>query len=140
MTTITRVRDNIAVGFVLRGDLTLKPCYIVKEDNKFAHGDTLHDAMLSLQEKLFDNSTDEERITKFIEKFPQLNYPYPAKELFTYHHILTGSCRMGRELFCHNHDINIEADSFTIQEFINLTKDQYNGSIILKLQQHYDTA
>ena len=139
-TTITRIRDNIAVGFILQGDLTLRPCYIIKEGNKFAHGDTLHDAMLSLQEKLFDNSTEEERIAKFIERFPLLNSPYPAKELFTYHHILTGSCRMGREQFCRNKGINIESDSFSIQEFINLTKDQYNGSIILKLQQHYDTA
>ena len=139
-TAITRVRNNIATGYILNSDLTLKPCYIVKENNNFAHGNTLHDAFLSLQEKLYDNSTEEERIKKFIEKFPFFDKPYPAKELFAYHHILTGSCRFGRENFCRERCIDIDTDSYTIEKFINLTKDQYNGSIILKLQQHYDTT
>ena len=136
-TAITRVRDNIAIGFILQGDLTLKPCYIVKEGNKFAHGNTLHDAFLSLQEKLYDNSTEEERIKKFLEKFPFFDKPYPAKELFAYHHILTGSCRFGRENFCRERCINIDTDSYTIEEFISLTEDHYNGHIIQQLKSFY---
>lgn len=59
-TIITSVHDNIAQGFMLHSDLTLHPCYIVKEQNKFAHGETLHDAFAALQEKLYDGSTEEE--------------------------------------------------------------------------------
>ena len=69
-TIIKSVRDNIAQGFVLQNDLTLKPCYIVKEQCMFAHGDTLHDAFTALQEKLYDDSTEEERIEAFRKKFP----------------------------------------------------------------------
>ena len=64
-TIIKSVHDNIAQGFILNNDLTLQPCYIVKEQNKFAHGNTLHDAFMSLQEKLYDGSTEEERIEAF---------------------------------------------------------------------------
>lgn len=96
-TIIKSVRGNIAQGFILNSDLTLQPCYIVKENNKFAHGDTLHDAFTSLQEKLYDGSTEEERIEAFIKKFPNYDTPYPNRDLFAYHHVLTGSCRMGRE-------------------------------------------
>lgn len=53
-TIIKSVHGNIAQGFILKSDLTLQPCYIVKENNKFAHGGTLHDAFTSLQEKLYD--------------------------------------------------------------------------------------
>lgn len=97
-TIIKSVHGNISQGFILKSDLTLKPCYIVKERNHFAHGDTLHDAFTSLQEKLYDDSTEEERIEAFVEKFPNYDAPYPNRDLFAYHHVLTGSCRMGREL------------------------------------------
>ena len=94
-TIIKSVRDNIAQGFILQRDLTLKPCYIVKEQNMFAHGDTLHDAFTALQEKLYDNSTEEERIEAFRKKFPEYDTLYPNRDIFAYHHVLTGSCRMG---------------------------------------------
>ena len=50
-TLITSVRDNVAQGFILQSDLQLEHCFIVKENNKFAHGNTLRDAFTSLQEK-----------------------------------------------------------------------------------------
>lgn len=56
-----------------------------------------------------------------------------VKELFYWHHVLTGSCEQGRLSFCINKGIDIEKDSFTIYEFIELTKESYNGDIIKKL-------
>lgn len=134
-TIIKSVRGNIAQGFILNSDLTLQPCYIVKENNKFAHGDTLHDAFTSLQEKLYDESTEEERIEMFVKKFPDYDTPYPNRDLFAYHHVLTGSCRMGRESFCKDNGINLDG-STTVREFVSLTKD--NGSeTIRRLPQAY---
>ena len=57
-TAITSVHDNIAQGFILQSDLQLKPCFIVKENNMFAHGETLRDAFTSLQKKLYDDSVN----------------------------------------------------------------------------------
>ena len=135
-TIIKSVHDNIAQGFILNNDLTLQPCYIVKEQNKFAHGDTLHDAFMSLQEKLYDGSTEEERIEAFREKFPDYDTPYPNRDLFAFHHVLTGSCRMGRESFCKDKGISLN-DSTTVRQFVLLTKDSYGSVTIRKLPQAY---
>lgn len=132
-TIIDSVRNNIARSYILQNDLTLTPCYVVKENNLFAHGRTLHEAFESLQEKLYDDSTEEERLAKFREHFTDFGKKYPAKELFTWHHILTGSCKTGRESFCKDKGIDIENDTFTIYEFIELTKNSYKGDIIQKL-------
>ena len=132
-TIISSVRGNVAKGFILQNDLTLTPCFVVKESNKFAHGETLHEAFESLQEKLYDNSTEEERISKFKEHFTDFNKKYKAKDLFTWHHILTGSCKAGRMSFCRDHGIDIDNDEYTVYEFISITKDAYGGSIISKL-------
>ena len=135
-TIIKSVRGNIAQGYILQSDLTQKLCYIVKEQNKFAHGSTLHDAFSSLQEKLYDGSTEEERIEAFRKKFPEYDTPYPNRDLFAYHHVLTGSCQMGRDVFCKDKGINLDG-STTVREFVKLTKDSYGGETIRKLPEVY---
>lgn len=135
-TIIKSVRDNIAQGFILENDLTLEPCFIVKEQNKFAHGETLHDAFTALQEKLYDDSTEEERIEAFRKKFPEYDTSYPNRDLFAYHHVLTGSCRMGRESSCISKGIDLDGTT-TIREFIELTKGSYGGDVICKLPEAY---
>lgn len=135
-TIIKSVRGNIAQGFILNRDLTLQPCYIVKEQNLFSHGETLHDAFIALQEKLYDDSTEEERIEAFIKKFPNYDTPYPNRDLFTYHNVLTGSCRFGRESFCKDGGIDLDG-STTVREFVSLTKDSYGSETIRKLPHAY---
>ena len=132
-TIITNVKGNIAKGFILHSDLSLTPCFIVKENNQFSHGNTLHEAFESLQEKLYDDSTEEERILKFKEHFSDFSKKYSAKDLFIWHHVLTGSCKAGREAFCTDKGIDVDNDRFTVYEFIELTKNSYMGEIIKKL-------
>ena len=135
-TIITLVHGNIAQGFILQSDLQLEPCFIVKENNKFAHGNTLRDAFASLQEKLYDDSTEEERIEAFKQKFPSYDTKYDNQDLFTYHHVLTGSCRMGRESFVLDRGLSLD-DKITVREFVQLTKNAYGGNIIKQLPQAY---
>ena len=132
-TIITNVKGNIAKGFILHSDLSLTPCFIVKENNQFYHGNTLHEAFESLQEKLYDDSTEEERILKFKEHFSDFSKKYSAKDLFIWHHVLTGSCKAGREAFCTDKGIDVDNDRFTVYEFIELTKNSYGGDIIRRL-------
>ena len=56
-----------------------------------------------------------------------------AKTLFNWHYLLTGSCETGRISFCMNNNIDIENDSFSIYEFIELTKNSYGSETINKL-------
>ena len=135
-TIITSVRNNIAKGFIVKNDLQLAPCYIVKENNQFAHGDTLKDAFMSLQEKLYDYRTEEERIEAFKKKFPEYDVKYNNRDLFVYHHVLTGSCRMGREAFMSNKGLSLDGKT-SVREFVKLTQDAYGGDIIKKLPEAY---
>ena len=134
-TIIESVRGNVAKGYILQNDLTLIPCCVVKENNMFSHGSTLREAFEALQEKLYDDSTEEERIRKFREHFPDFSKKYPARELFVWHHVLTGSCKAGREAFCRDKGIDVDKDEFTIHEFIKLTENSYNGHVIKKLKE-----
>ena len=131
-TIITSIHNNVAKGFIVLTYLELIPCYIVKDGNKFAHGDTLHSAFNSLQEKLYDDKTEEERIKAFKKKFPKYDVKYSNKDLFTYHHVLTGSCIMGRETFITDKGLSLDGET-SIREFVELTKDSYGGEIIKKL-------
>lgn len=135
-TIITSVRNNIAKGFIVKNDLQFKPCYIVKENNHFAHGFTLKDAFMSLQEKLYDDSTEEERIEAFMKQFPEYDVKYDNMDLFVYHHVLTGSCRMGREAFMSNKGLSLDGKT-SVREFVKLTQDAYGGDIIKKLPEAY---
>ena len=136
LTIFISIRGNIAKGYILQSDLQLKPCFIVKENNKFAHGDTIRDAFNSLQEKLYDDSTEEERIEAFKKKFPEYDVKYDNGDLFTYHHVLTGSCRMGRESFVSDRGLSLDGKT-SIREFVELTKNAYGGDIIKKLPSAY---
>ena len=135
-TIFISIRGNVAKGYILQSDLQLKPCFIVKENNKFAHGDTLRDAFTSLQEKLYDDSTEEERIEAFKKKFPEYDVKYDNGDLFTYHHVLTGSCRMGRESFVSDRGLSLDGRT-SVREFFELTQNAYGGDIIKKLPGAY---
>ncbi len=133
-TLIDEVHGNIAKGYILQSDLTLIPCFIVKQDNLFAHGETLHKAHAALQSKLFQEYPEEVRIAKFKEQYTDFDKKIPAMELFEWHNRLTGSCEMGRRSFAQEHNINLDKDEFTVNEFIRLTKNSYGGRTIMKLK------
>jgi hypothetical protein len=122
----------VAKGYVLNRDFTLSPCYVVKGQGYFAHGETLRDARQALEEKLFENLGVEEKINLFTKQF-ELGRKYPAKDFYSWHNKLTGSCEMGRKTFAKDNGIDIESDSFTVEEFIKLTKNSYGGSVIRQL-------
>lgn len=132
-TIITHIKNNVAKGFILNKDLTLTPCYICKGENKFAHGTTLREANMALQAKLLKNKTIEERIKMFKDNFPDFNLLVKNSNLYEWHHILTGSCKMGRDSFAQDHEIDVKNGSMTVNEFIALTKNSYNGKIIKQL-------
>ena len=137
-TIIESVHGNVARGFVVGQDWSLKPCFVARVDNFFAHGDTAHNAMRYATNKALLNEPVERRIERFKTAYPDFDRPIPAKELFDWHNILTGSCLFGRQQFCKEHGIDTGNDQFTVREFIELTKNAYGGEIIKKLKQQFD--
>ena len=136
-TIIISIRNNIAKGFILQSDLTLKPCFIAKGENQFAHGDTIHEAVKSLQEKLLLTLPIEQRIVKFKQHFISTKKKFKAIDYFNWHYFLTGSCNMGRMNFIKSIGIDLNKDKFTVLEFIEKTKNQYGSEIIKQLEESY---
>ena len=135
-TIITQVRNNIACGYIVKNDLTLSPCYVAKVGNSFAHGNTLKEAVADAEAKELEEMPVEERIAKFVETFGSLDSEYIGKEFYNWHHILTDSCRMGRDEFCKSHNIDLEK-IYTVRYFLQITEKAYGGEIIRKVIESY---
>ena len=136
-TLIDSVHRNYAKGSVIKDDLTLQPCYIAKVGNLFAHGKTLKEAMRDAQAKYDENLPIEERIANFKKQYPTLDTKAKGKELYDWHHILTGSCRMGRDKFCRANDVSMDAE-YTIEYFLHLTENAYGSSVIKQVIDAYN--
>lgn len=132
-TVIHAIKGNIAKASTIKDNSILVPCYVAKFDGFFAHGETAHEAMQDAMAKAFESKPTAERIAEFLKKFKQ-GEKIPAKDLYQWHGILTGSCRFGRDQFVQQHNIDIENDSFTIAEFVALTETSYGADTIKELK------
>lgn len=135
-TILLRIIGNMARGFIVRDDLSLAPTFVCKQGNTFAHGETLHKAREALLEKLFDDMPTEERIAAFCAEFKP-GVKRPAMDFFSWHHRLTGSCEQGRREFARQHDVDIDSDEMTPEEFFALTRYSYGGSIIRQTEEAF---
>ena len=131
-TLIRSVRGNTAHGAILNDDLTTTPCYIVKQDGFFAHGETLREAMEALRDKLFEDMPEDERIDTFLRETDR-EKAYPTQYFYDWHHCLTGSCDMGRKQFARDHGVDLEHGMMTLVTFLELTKNAYGGDVIRKV-------
>ena len=133
-TVITAILGNYAKGFTVGSDYQLTHCYIAKDNfsGYFAHGASLKEAVESLQDKITENMSTEERIRAFCERFKN-GEKYKGTEFFKWHNILTGSCLFGRNQFVKDHDLDLEKE-YSVDEFIDIVKNDYGTSIIAKLK------
>ena len=131
-TIITNIHNNVASGFIIGFDMTLIPCYVAKAGNSFAHGKTLKDAVKDAEAKEMGEMPIEERIEKFIEVFGSLDSEHMGEEFYDWHHILTGSCRMGRDKFCEENGIDL-TKKYSVRYFLNITKNSYGGEVIKEI-------
>ena len=136
-TLIYSVHGNYAKGAIINSDLTLSPCFIAKEFDYFAHGETLQEAIKAVHAKTIQNLPEEERIDKFLQEYPDKNKKQSGRVFFNWHHILTGSCYMGRKQFCKDNNIDIDA-KYTPMEFLDICKDAYGSNVIKQIIKRYN--
>ena len=133
-TLIDSVRGDYAKGHIVGNDLVLRPCYIARHGDNWAHGDTLREAVRDAEAKWLENRPLKERLAEFVETHPDLDTPY--NDLFHWHHILTGSCEAGRKQWCREHGYK-PTDSITVRAFIDQTRFDYGHEAIDKLAELY---
>jgi hypothetical protein len=138
-TVITKIRQNVARGYIIGDDMQLSPCFIAKNDHGiFAHGKTAKEAVQALADKIFAQLNITEKITQFKKLFVA-DRKYPVSYFYNWHYILTGSCEYGRAEFCRNRGIDVKKDELTPQEFLTLSKGQYGWERFSELEKHYKT-
>ena len=98
-------------------------------------GETSKKAIQALQEKIFEDMNTDEAIEEFRKRFEK-DKKYKGTEFYTWHHILTGSCEMGRNSFVKNHNLDLEK-KYTVKQFIEECENDYGGSIIKQLKKWY---
>ena len=131
-TIIRSIKGNYAKGYTVNDDFSLTGCYIAKSPagGLFAHGKDLHDAVNSLNRKIAELMTIEERVMLFCKTFKK-GEKYKGTVFFDWHNRLTGSCLFGRTQFVKNKGFELEMD-YTVEEFINIVENEY-GSDVIKL-------
>ena len=135
-TIIKQIHGNIACGYIIKTDLTLESCFIAKMGVSFAHGKTIKDAVADAKAKEMKRLPIKERVKKFKETFGSLESEHTGQEFYNWHYILTGSCIMGRDIFCKNHNIDL-TKKYTVRYFLNITKNDYGGNIINQVMSAY---
>jgi len=129
---------NIAKGKILNDDLTTTKCFVVKQDDIFAHGKSLRAAMVELEDKLYEDMPVEERIKNFCNEF-KADEAYPTQKFYDWHGKLTDSCELGREHFVKNRGIDLNG-TMTVAEFISLTENAEGYEIIREVKKRYTGA
>lgn len=137
-TAIYSIHGNYARCGVLQQDFTFADCYVARCGNSFAHGITLQQAIDDARAKAMRTKSVDERVEQFLSTYPDPEALIPAKELFDWHNILTGSCLFGRKQFCAERGIDVEHDNFSVNDFIKLTINSYGGDVIAKLKKRLD--
>lgn len=135
-TIIYNVVRDFASAAIINGDKTLTKCFVVKVGKYFAHGNTLKEAYQDAMVKNLRLSSVEERIDMFIKEHPSLDSEHSFDDFFSWHNILTGSCLLGRQQFCKEHEIDSNK-KYTVRYFLELTKDAYGRDVIKSLIDKY---
>ena len=130
-TVIESVHGNYAKGYIVGKDMQLKPTWIAKHNNFFAHGETSREAATDAYKKFMSESSVDERMLEFNRLFPDNNRPILGEVLFDWHSGLTGSCLQGRKEFVKGR-YSLQ-DEYTVEQFCNICKDAYGGNIIRQL-------
>jgi hypothetical protein len=79
----------------------------------------------------------EERLRKFKDAFPRLDTEASCREFYDWHHILTGSCTMGRDEFVKAHGLDMDK-RYTVGYFLDITESAYGGDAIRELRKLYE--
>ena len=100
------------------------------------YGETLKEAYAEAEAKAMEKMPLEERLSKFKTEFPSLQTMATCAEFYKWHHILTGSCTMGRDQFVKSRGLDMEKE-YTVEYFLSITEYAYGRDAIRQLKEMY---
>ena len=106
------------------------------EGNLSAHGASLKECLDALTQKKLKLLDFDKKKAEFVKQFPRLDLEYPAKDLYEWHHVLTGSCKAGRDNFMASNGFDING-KYTLNTFFNTTVSAYGGEKIKQIRDMY---
>lgn len=133
--TFISIKKNVALIEVINKDLTTTKTFLAKDENFFAHGKTAKEAIEAAYRKKIASVDVETRINLFVKTF-DFNSVQSNRTFFDWHHVLTGSCELGRNRFVKENAIDLNK-SMSTKKFLELTKNEYGGEIIKKIIEIY---
>ena len=136
-TLIDQVKGDYAKGRIINKDFTTSPCYVARVDNSFAHGETLKKAVADAQAKALESCPVEEKIKRFITAYPSLDSKDTCANFYNWHHILTGSCTMGRDQFVKENGLDMDKE-YTVEYFLRITANAYGREVVNRLREAYE--
>lgn len=77
-------------------------------------------------------------IASFKEAYPSLDCMAEHKDLYSWHHVLTGSCTFGRDQFAKEHNLSKDNGTMSIRDFITLTENAFGSDAIRQLKEAYN--
>ena len=129
-----RVHDNWAeVEVIDNADFTTQKAFVGKFENVFAHGSSIREALTDAMTKYYSNLDFDTVKEKLLAEF-EAKKRLTVKELYSWHGVLTGSCRFGRDEFQKSHNLRDE-DTLSLSEFISLTENAFGGGKVRLLKE-----
>ena len=94
-------------------------CYVAKQGNIYAHGDTIKDAVCDLKFKIIEGRD----ISDVVAEIHQTGVV--TREQYR---VVTGACRAGVAAFLADHGIPDDLESMPLRDVLKLTSGAYGGS------------
>lgn len=136
---IYSVYGNYAKCGIINSDFSIKKCFIAKQGNYFAYSDTLEQALFYANNECSVNSPLHKIIKQLNKKYPdRYNTKVPIRELFLWHHIITGASFDWQKEYCKHFNIDYYNDEYTVDYFFKMIQYAYAFSErIEQLLKHY---
>ena len=134
---ITHIRKPYAMGEIIKNDLTTQPCYIARVNNHIAVGESLHDVIEELRDKISISNDNEYDVAQaFVLAHPDYEKEYDWDEMVFWHSLTTASCKEGRDKFS-SHANKGKGSKATPKELIDFIKQSRDKSLGEKIEKIY---
>jgi hypothetical protein len=133
----TNIHKPWASAKIIKNDLTTQDCYVGKINNHIAVGNSLHDVLNELRNKIMQSGNNDYDIAlSFVYAHPEYEKEYDWEEMVFWHSLSEFSCQDGRKRFSENAHKSYGSTA-TPKELISFMKQSRAHNIAKKMEELY---